>query len=108
MAQPLFLGKLIQFFTPGSEVGRKDAFLYASAIVLCSILGAGFLHFFFYSMSHLGMKMRIMSCSLIYRKVSSALALVKFKLYSINMAVTLNPNLIKFVTSCTAKLEINF
>ncbi|XP_049951176.1 probable multidrug resistance-associated protein lethal(2)03659 isoform X3 [Schistocerca serialis cubense] len=68
VAQPLFLGLLLQYFTPGSQIPISDAYLYATAVIMCSLVTALVLHPYMMAMFHLGLKMRVASCSLIYRK----------------------------------------
>ncbi|XP_049950812.1 probable multidrug resistance-associated protein lethal(2)03659 [Schistocerca serialis cubense] len=68
VAQPLFLGLLLQYFSPGSTMPVSEAYLYATAVILCSLISAIVIHPYMMAMFHLGLKMRVASCSLLYRK----------------------------------------
>uniref|UniRef100_W4VRR2 Putative abc transporter c family member n=1 Tax=Corethrella appendiculata TaxID=1370023 RepID=W4VRR2_9DIPT len=67
ISQPLFLGKLIQYYSKNNG-NVNDAYLYAAAIVLCSALNVLFMHPYMLSNLHMGMKIRVAFCSMIYRK----------------------------------------
>ncbi|XP_046668372.1 probable multidrug resistance-associated protein lethal(2)03659 isoform X3 [Homalodisca vitripennis] len=68
LMQPLFLGGLIEHFRQDSEVTKKDAYLYALGIVICSAINIIVMHPYMISIMHVGMKMRLSCCSLVYRK----------------------------------------
>ncbi|XP_025834705.1 probable multidrug resistance-associated protein lethal(2)03659 isoform X2 [Agrilus planipennis] len=69
IGQPLALGQLIYFYKPGQkEITQAEAYWYAAAVVLCSLINVLVTHPYMQGMLHLGMKMRVASCSLIYRK----------------------------------------
>ncbi|KAJ9591425.1 hypothetical protein L9F63_002031, partial [Diploptera punctata] len=68
LTQPLFLGGLIRYFTPDSDVSMDTAYLYAVCIVICSALNVFVKQAYMLAMFHTGMKMRVGVCSLIYRK----------------------------------------
>ncbi|KAG8242932.1 hypothetical protein J6590_056498, partial [Homalodisca vitripennis] len=71
VSQPLFLGKLIEFFTVNQEhnkVTKEDAYMYAGGVVICSALSVFIMHPYMLGIMHIGMKMRVSCCSLIYRK----------------------------------------
>jgi ATP-binding cassette subfamily C (CFTR/MRP) protein 4 len=69
MTQPLFLGGLIQYFAPDSTISHNMAVGYAACIVACTFISALMSHVHNMGVLHLGMKMRIGLCSLVYRKV---------------------------------------
>lgn len=75
IAQPVFLGKLVDYYTPKKdneqEIGKQEAYLYAGAVVLCSALNVFVVHPYMQAILHMGMKFRVACCSLIYRKVSN-------------------------------------
>ncbi|KAJ8943853.1 hypothetical protein NQ314_009623 [Rhamnusium bicolor] len=80
LSQPLLLGKLMNYYTPNqTTVTLEEAYIYASMIVLTSLLYVVTYHSFNLSLQHLGMKIRIACCSVIYRKTLklSKKALVK-------------------------------
>jgi ATP-binding cassette subfamily C (CFTR/MRP) protein 4 len=70
MTQPLFLGGLIRFFSPGSDTSRSTAFVYAVCIFVCSFVTVVVKQAYSLAMFHIGMKMRVAVCSLVYRKAS--------------------------------------
>ncbi|KAL0895660.1 hypothetical protein ABMA27_011740 [Loxostege sticticalis] len=70
LAQPVFLGKLVEFYSPDER--EKDdftyAYVYAGLVVLCSALNVFVVHPYMMAILHMGMKFRVACCSLIYRK----------------------------------------
>ncbi|KYB27685.1 probable multidrug resistance-associated protein lethal(2)03659 isoform X2 [Tribolium castaneum] len=69
IGQPLALGKLLTFYQPlNTEVSQTDAYWYAAGVVICSLANIAFSHPQMLGVMHLGMKMRVACCSLIYRK----------------------------------------
>ncbi|RZC36351.1 multidrug resistance-associated protein, partial [Asbolus verrucosus] len=69
MSQPLFIGKLMEYYTPNqTAISKKTAYIYASSIVLMSFINVMFGHSYMMGLQHLGMKIRVACCSLIYRK----------------------------------------
>lgn len=69
-SQPLFLGRLIQFFggSHTHKVSLEEAYIFAGGIVLCSALNIFVIHPYMMAIFHMGMKIRVACCSLIYRK----------------------------------------
>lgn len=68
-AQPLFLGALLSNFVDPNAT-KKSAYLYASGIVLCSLIPVLTFHPFIYYIFEVGMKIRVGSSRLAYDKVS--------------------------------------
>lgn len=68
LTQPLFLGRLIRFFNPGSDITKEEAYGYAAAVILCSAFNIFVIHPYMMAILHMGMKIRVACCSLIYRK----------------------------------------
>ncbi|KAG5883223.1 hypothetical protein JTB14_011415 [Gonioctena quinquepunctata] len=69
LSQPIFLGKLMAYYEPNqTAVHINEAYLYASCIVFTSLMYVLISHTYLLDIQHLGMKMRIACCSLIYRK----------------------------------------
>ncbi|KAI8429941.1 hypothetical protein MSG28_000407 [Choristoneura fumiferana] len=70
LAQPVFLGKLVDFYTTSNKVSvsLEEAYWYAGAVVLCSALNVLVVHSYMMAILHMGMKFRVACCSLIYRK----------------------------------------
>lgn len=69
MLQPLALGKLIQYYKPNqTEISKTEAYLYAGGVVGCSFINIFVQHPYMMAILHMGMKLRVSCCSLIYRK----------------------------------------
>ncbi|XP_020706768.2 probable multidrug resistance-associated protein lethal(2)03659 [Athalia rosae] len=70
VSQPIFLARLLRYFSSSTqtEISRTDAFLLATGVVLCSAINILVLHPYMMAIMHMGMKMRIACCTLIYRK----------------------------------------
>ena len=58
---------MIEYFTPGSSMSQLEAYLYATGVVMCSAVYTFTHHPYFFGVMHLGMKIRVASCSLLYR-----------------------------------------
>lgn len=71
IVQPLCLGLLIQYFTPGSQMSAEEAAIYATGVVLGSFLYNLTHQAFLMSSVHIGMQMRLACCSLLYKKVKN-------------------------------------
>ncbi|XP_043503586.1 probable multidrug resistance-associated protein lethal(2)03659 isoform X2 [Polistes fuscatus] len=65
--QPLFLGYLLRYYNT-EEVSKNEAYLYALGVILCSTINIFVVHPYMMAILHMGMKMRVACCSLIYRK----------------------------------------
>lgn len=50
-------------------MSKQDALMYAGGVVLCSAFSVFIMHPYMLGIMHIGMKMRVACCSLIYRKV---------------------------------------
>lgn len=68
LTQPLFLGWLLEYFAPNSTVNKNWAFFYASILISLSGIGAICVNQFMVTSFMNGMKVRLATCSLIYRK----------------------------------------
>uniref|UniRef100_A0A1Q3F1A4 Putative abc transporter c family member 3 n=2 Tax=Culex tarsalis TaxID=7177 RepID=A0A1Q3F1A4_CULTA len=67
VTQPIFIGALVRYYS--KENGDiNEAYLYAGAVVLGSAISVLFMHSYMLSQLHLGMKLRVAACSMIYRK----------------------------------------
>lgn len=67
--QPLILSKILQYFNGTSSMTKTEAYYWAGLFILLFVLRSPFYHLTIHSMIHLGMKIRVSCCSLIYRKV---------------------------------------
>lgn len=65
--QPIFLGKLLKYYTDDTMT-KEDAYLYAGGVVLCSGVLIFITHPYMLGILHMGMKLRVACCTLIYRK----------------------------------------
>ncbi|ENN78464.1 hypothetical protein YQE_05102, partial [Dendroctonus ponderosae] len=68
LGQPLFLSKLLEYYEPGSSMSKSEAYYYAAGIALCSFITQTFQHSFMLHNFHLGMKIRVATSALVYRK----------------------------------------
>ncbi|KAL8592423.1 hypothetical protein ACOMHN_021365 [Nucella lapillus] len=68
VVQPLLLGGLIRYFTPGSQVSSTEAYLYALGVSVCAAVIAVTHHPYFFGVTRMGMQMRVACCSLMYKK----------------------------------------
>ncbi|KAF5287552.1 hypothetical protein FQA39_LY15881 [Lamprigera yunnana] len=69
MVQPLLLGNLISYYDPNqTSITRGQAYGYAAGVIGCSLVAVLLVHPYVLDVLHIGMKMRIACCSLIYRK----------------------------------------
>ncbi|PSN47509.1 hypothetical protein C0J52_02251 [Blattella germanica] len=68
ISQPLLMGGLIRYFTPGSNMSIDTAFIYVAALVVCSAANVVTRQVYMMATLHIGMKIRVAVCSLVYRK----------------------------------------
>ncbi|XP_017768861.1 PREDICTED: multidrug resistance-associated protein 4-like [Nicrophorus vespilloides] len=68
LIQPLMLGKLLEYFRPGSDMPKEDALWYAAAVVGVNAGSALMINQYIFRAFHYGMRVRAACCSLIYRK----------------------------------------
>nr|CAD7441513.1 unnamed protein product [Timema bartmani] len=69
IAQPLLLGKVIEYFTPNSTMTIEEAYMYGAGMIVNVYLMVIMVHHYNLSAAAVGMRIRIACCSLIYRKV---------------------------------------
>ncbi|XP_015609770.1 probable multidrug resistance-associated protein lethal(2)03659 isoform X2 [Cephus cinctus] len=67
VTQPLFLGRLLRFYN-SEKISPLEAYLYAAGVIMCSAVNIFVIHPYMMAILHMGMKMRIACCTLIYRK----------------------------------------
>ncbi|XP_025993846.1 probable multidrug resistance-associated protein lethal(2)03659 [Solenopsis invicta] len=65
--QPLLLGRLLHYFN-STDVDKGYAYGVAVGVILCSAVNVFATHMFMMGIMHMGMKIRVACCSLIYRK----------------------------------------
>ncbi|XP_033334914.2 ATP-binding cassette sub-family C member 4 isoform X1 [Megalopta genalis] len=66
--QPLFLGSLLSYYGNNNNITKDEAYLYATGVILCSTFLVFVNHPYMMAILHMGMKMRVACCTLIYRK----------------------------------------
>jgi ATP-binding cassette, subfamily C (CFTR/MRP), member 4 len=69
VSQPIFLGRLIRYFSGNVVISKDEAYWCAVGVILSSGFTVTILHPYMMAMNHLGMQLRVATCSLIYRKV---------------------------------------
>lgn len=67
--QPLLLAFLIRSYGSDEPQEQTKSYYYAAGIVLTAIAYPLTHHPYFFEVTHVGMKMRVACCSLVYRKV---------------------------------------
>ncbi|XP_055375264.1 probable multidrug resistance-associated protein lethal(2)03659 [Condylostylus longicornis] len=68
LTQPYLLGRLIEFYSKGTTGDMTDAYIFAAAVIITCALSVLIMHPFMFGTLHLGMKIRLAMCSVIYRK----------------------------------------
>ncbi|PFX19388.1 Multidrug resistance-associated protein 4 [Stylophora pistillata] len=95
--QPIFLGLLIGYFNRETKTTQKEAFMYALAVCLCSVMSSFLMTPFTFLRQCYGMKCRIACTSLVYNKV--------LKLSNAALACTTTGNIVNLVSSDTQKFD---
>lgn len=70
ISQPVCLGGMIRYFNNADSLEPWVGILFAMGVALTSFLYICSHHPYFFGIQHTGMRFRISSCSLIYRKVA--------------------------------------
>ncbi|EDS30176.1 multidrug resistance-associated protein 1 [Culex quinquefasciatus] len=69
VAQPLLLGALVSYFSPGqTEISEREAYYYAAGIIVCSLIPVLTFHPFILFIFEIGLKLRVGASCLIYNK----------------------------------------
>uniref|UniRef100_A0AAA9RX99 Multidrug resistance-associated protein 4 n=1 Tax=Bos taurus TaxID=9913 RepID=A0AAA9RX99_BOVIN len=71
VVQPIFLGKMISYvenYDPNDSAALHEAYGYAAGLSTCVLVWAVLHHLCFYHMQHVGMRLRVAVCHMIYRK----------------------------------------
>ena len=58
------------YFAPGSNMSLKEAYFYGAGVIAMSALYTFTHHPYFFGVMHTGMRIRIATCCLVYRKVN--------------------------------------
>ena len=59
---------MIEYFSPNSRVTLTEAYLYAGGVVAMAAINTFNHHSYFFEKQSTGMKLRVASCTLLYRK----------------------------------------
>lgn len=59
---------MLRFYSRNDYISEEDAYYYAAGVVLCSLINVLCVHPYMLGVCHIGMKLRVGCCSLIYRK----------------------------------------
>lgn len=70
LGQPYLLGYLLRYFQNDTNIPFHNALMYAIGFVLLNISNALLNNHIQMASFHIGMKVRVATCSLIYRKVN--------------------------------------
>lgn len=73
LGTPLLLGGLLRYFKKGSEETYESALLYASGICIATAISVITINQTIFSAFHIGAKVRVAACSVVYRKVCELL-----------------------------------
>ncbi|KAJ8954552.1 hypothetical protein NQ318_000786, partial [Aromia moschata] len=69
LSQPLLITQFLMYYEPNqTEMTKNDAYMYGGLIVLATLSIVLCTHNYILRVMHLGMKIRVATCSLIYRK----------------------------------------
>lgn len=69
LGTPLLLGGFLQYFKPNTDVPYQTALIFAGGISLTSAINVISLNQSIYGAFHIGGRIRVAVCSLVYRKV---------------------------------------
>lgn len=70
---PLLFAKLLEYWSVNSTMSQEEASYYAAGLVLANLVAAFFNHQGNYYCQQFGMKLRIATSTLMFRKVSAKL-----------------------------------
>uniref|UniRef100_A0A8C6CRZ5 Multidrug resistance-associated protein 4 n=1 Tax=Moschus moschiferus TaxID=68415 RepID=A0A8C6CRZ5_MOSMO len=71
VVQPIFLGKMVSYvenYNPNDSAALHEAYGYAAGLSACVLVWAVLHHLCFYHIQHVGMRLRVAVCHMIYRK----------------------------------------
>lgn len=69
--QPRLLGGMLEYFRVGTNSTREQALYYAGGMVILNFFSMMIMNHYMIMCFHFGMKLRVASCAVIYKKVSS-------------------------------------
>ncbi|XP_027046092.1 multidrug resistance-associated protein 4-like isoform X2 [Pocillopora damicornis] len=97
IAGPIFLGQLIRYFVEDSPISTGDAYLYATGLILCSLMSSMFNAPFTFMSQVYGMRIRVACTGLVYRK--------SLKLSTAALHGTTTGNIVNLISSDTQKFD---
>ncbi|XP_066267906.1 ATP-binding cassette sub-family C member 4-like isoform X5 [Branchiostoma lanceolatum] len=68
VVSPVLLGKLVEYFSPDTNMSLGEAYGYAAGLSACAMALAVIHHPYFYGVSVYGWRLRVACCSLIHKK----------------------------------------
>ncbi|CAG9768692.1 unnamed protein product [Ceutorhynchus assimilis] len=68
LSAPLLLNQLLNYYDPDTTMTKTEAYYYAFGLAGCAFVSATFQHTYMLNNFHLGMKIRVATSTLIYRK----------------------------------------
>lgn len=67
----MYFNRLFNYWLPTQcAIQRSEAYVFGIGIILTTLITVLVLHPYMLAVMHIGMKMRVACCSLLYRKVS--------------------------------------
>lgn len=70
----MYLKRVWAFWNPNQcQIEKEEAYVFAGCVMLCSLIINMTLHPYMLAVFHIGMKIRVACCSLIYRKVQCSI-----------------------------------
>lgn len=69
LANPFFLAGLLRYFSGNRQDRGCNIYYYATGFCLLPFVDALIIHWALQTLTHVGMKVRVASCALIYRKI---------------------------------------
>ncbi|XP_051464306.1 ATP-binding cassette sub-family C member 4 isoform X2 [Apus apus] len=97
IVQPIFLGKIINYFEKDSSSALNFPYCYAAALSVCTLVLAIMHHLYFYHVQRAGMKLRVAMCHMIYRKA--------LRLSNIAMAKTTTGQIVNLLSNDVNKFD---
>ncbi|CAB3995223.1 Multidrug resistance-associated 4, partial [Paramuricea clavata] len=97
LVQPIYIGKLVAYFTVGSNEEKWKAYLYAGIVIACALGEAIVHHPMFLGVMRAGMHLRIATSALIYRKA--------LKMSHSSLGETTTGKIVNLITNDVQKLD---
>ncbi|KAJ8918452.1 hypothetical protein NQ315_008149 [Exocentrus adspersus] len=99
LSQPLLVSRFLKYYEPGqTETTKNEAYIYAGLIVVFAFFNVMCVHGYYLCVMHLGMKIRVATSSLIYRK--------SLKLTNTALAGTPAGQIVNLLTNDVARFDV--